>query len=152
MGRPAKAVGLKDGQMTNADQKARLDIEKMLKCGDSALEAPDELTPGQKKAYDWYKEKLEAAGVIGELHTFALVRLAVVVDRLNKLEQDARRKPDLIYDKDFISAQREYSRQFEKLCAEFCLTPQSMAKMSLAVMKTQEPKRQTLADILREGG
>lgn len=150
MGRPAKAINSQTGDMAKADQKARLDIEKILKGGESALDAPSELTPGQKTVYDYLKTKLESAGVIGELHTFALVRLSIAIDRLNRLEQDARKKPDLIYDKDFLSAQREYSRQFKELCSEFCLTPQSMAKMSLAVLKAETPQKKTLRDILSE--
>ena len=150
MGRPAKAMAVKDGAMVKEDQKARLDIEKILKCGESALDAPEELTPGQKSVYDYLNEKLSVTGVIGEIHSFALVRLAICIDRLNRLEQDARKKPDLIYNKDFISAQREYTRQFEKMCSEFCMTPQSMAKMSLAAMKVQAPEKKTLGEILQE--
>jgi len=150
MARPAKAVSVTSGVIKKEDKEARRAIENAIKGGGGELLVPpDDMTESQREIFMHIRDSLSAAQILGEIHVYALTRLAIIIDRLNYLEDKARKTPSLIYDKQFISAQHEYNTQFVRLCNEFCLTPQSMAKMAVSTVKAVS-KKQTLSSLLQD--
>lgn len=149
MGRPAKVLSAGSHAMTNADKAIRQEVEDTMRGDGDALVCPDYLTPDQRAIFEYLLDNLKDKRVLGNLDLYALTQLAIVTDRITQLEKDGNDNPELIYDKGFMAARRQYSNDFLKFCTEFCLSPQSRAKLSVTQVK--QTKQQSLMDMLSEG-
>ena len=147
MGRPAKSIAAKTGQITNAEKEGRAAVENMLKGGDD-LTPPDYLTASQVEIYYFILEQLEESKLLGQLDIFILSRAAVTIDRLKYMDQRASEDPELLFANPFRLAQAQASQEFFRCCNELCLSPQARAKLSISAVKSQEPKKKTLMDLI----
>lgn len=147
MARPAKSVTTKTGQIPKAEKEKRSKVEKVLKGGDD-LTPPDYLTPSQVDVYNFILGQLEESKLLGQIDVFILSRAAVTIDRLRYMDQRAAEEPDLLFSNNFRLAQSQASTEFFRCCNELCLSPQARAKLSISAVKSQEPKKKTLMDLI----
>lgn len=147
MARPAKSVATKTGQITKAEAAGRAAVEEMLRGGDD-LTAPDYLTDGQLEVYNFILGQLEESKMLGQLDVFILARAAVTIDRIQYLDKRAAEDPELLFANPFRQAQAQAASEFFRCCNELCLSPQARAKLSISAVKSQEPKKKTLMDLI----
>lgn len=147
MARPSKAVGANNKHLTKAEKDTRAKVEKTLKGGDD-LTPPSYLTKSQVEVYNFILGQLEESKLLGQIDVFILSRAAVIIDRLKYMDQRAAEDPDLLFDNSFRLAQSQASTEFFRCCNELCLSPQARAKLSISAVKSQEPKKKTLMDLI----
>ena len=147
MARPSKAVGANSKHLTKAEKDTRAKVEKTLKGGED-LTPPAYLTKSQVEVYNFILGQLEESKLLGQIDVFILSRAAVIIDRLKYMDQRAAEDPDLLFDNSFRLAQSQASTEFFRCCNELCLSPQARAKLSISAVKSQEPKKKTLMDLI----
>lgn len=138
MPRPAKAVNTISKHLTNDEKEERIAIENKLKGNDELLKPPDYLTDKQKYYFEFIKEQLAEAEILGNLDIFILSQTAICVDRIAEFEKKINENRNLLVNKAFMSAKDKYSKDFFRCCNELCLSPQSRAKLSLLNTEDQE--------------
>ena len=150
MGRPAKAIATKTGAITKEEQTQRLESEENLRGGADKLVPPDYLTESQVGVFNYVLSELEEAKVLGNLDLFALSQLSICVDRMQQIEQQVNENPDYLIDSKLMQTRDRYARDFLRLCNEFCMSPQSRAKLSISTVKAGKEKKKTLIELINE--
>ncbi len=150
MGRPAKAIAAKTAKISRDETEQRLQIEDQLRGKADKLVPPLYLTDSQVEIFNYILTELEEAKVLGNLDLFALSQLAICVDRMQQLEDQINNNEGLLLESKLMSARERYSRDFLRLINEFCMSPQSRAKLSISTVKPGQEKKKTLMDILNE--
>ena len=132
MARPAKSIDIQSGNIQNDIIQGRRDIENTLK-GDSAadVEPAFEISERQSAIFNKIKKMFDQVGLLGELDCYVLTEGAVVIDRLNQIEEYLNEHPGLPYDRDICNTRKEYMQNFFRICNELSLSPQSRAKMGI---------------------
>ena len=150
MARPAKAVAAKTAKISKEETEQRLQIEDQLRGKTDKLLPPLYLTEDQVNIFNYVLEELDEAKVLGNLDLFSLSQLAICVDRMQKIEDEINQDPVRMVDKNLMTTRDRYARDFLRLCNEFCMSPQSRAKLSISTIKPGQEKKKTLMDILNE--
>ena len=150
MGRPAKAVATKTAKISKDETEQRLQIEDQLRGDTDKLVPPLYLTEKQIEIFNYILTELETAKVLGNLDLFALSQLSICVDRMQQIEDQINQNMDLILESKLMSARDRYARDFIRLCNEFCMSPQSRAKLSISTVKPGQEKKKTLMELLNE--
>lgn len=139
MARPAKLVETQTRHNTKADIEKRKQTQDNLKGDVSNVKPPYSLSKEQKKIFNKIKNMFAKTELIGELDCYVLAEGAVVIDRLQQLEQMINSDPDLLIDKDVMSIRKGYTQDFFRICNELSLSPQARAKVgSIAATKDKE--------------
>lgn len=137
MARPAKSVELQSSHLTKQEITVRKNTENMLR-GSTAVRPPYHLTKAQKKIFRAILQAFLKADIAGELDAYILAEGAVVIDRLQQIEQKINDQPELLLDKDVMSIRKGYTQDFFRICNELSLSPQSRAKLgSIAAGKVR---------------
>ncbi len=150
MGRPAKAVAAKTAKISKDETEQRLQIEDKLRGGTDKLVPPLYLTDAQVEIFNYVLAELDEAKILGNLDLFALSQLSICVDRMQQLEKQINENIDLLLESKLMQAREKYSRDFLRLCNEFCMSPQSRAKLSISTVKPGQEKKKTLMELLNE--
>lgn len=150
MGRPAKAVAAKTAKISRDETEQRLQIEDKLRGGTDKLVPPLYLTDAQVEIFNYVLAELDEAKILGNLDLFALSQLSICVDRMQQLEKQINENIDLLLESKLMQAREKYSRDFLRLCNEFCMSPQSRAKLSISTVKPGQEKKKTLMELLNE--
>ena len=139
MARPAKLVETQTRHNTKADIEKRKRTQDNLKGDISNIKPPYPLSKEQKKIFNKIKNMFAKTELIGELDCYVLAEGAVVIDRLQQLEQMINGDPGLLIDKDVMSIRKGYTQDFFRICNELSLSPQARAKVgSIAATKDKE--------------
>lgn len=149
MARPAKARATKTGHTTRTEDEQRLATENQLRGNADKLLPPGYLTESQVDIFEFVLNELEEAKILGNLDVFALAQLAVCTDRLRKIEESVNQNIGLIENTKLMASRDRYAKDFLRLINEFCLSPQSRAKLSISALKPTE-KKKTLMDLINE--
>ena len=150
MARPAKAIAAKTAKISKDETEQRLQIEGQLRGKSDKLIPPLYLTESQVEIFNYVLTELDEAKVLGNLDLFALSQLAICVDRIQQIEKQINENTDLILENKFMQSRDRYARDFIRLCNEFCMSPQSRAKLSISTVKPGQEKKKTLMDLLNE--
>lgn len=150
MARPAKAIAAKTAKISKDETEQRLQIEDQLRGKSDKLIPPLYLTESQVEIFNYVLAELDEAKVLGNLDLFALSQLAICVDRIQQIEKQINENTDLILENKFMQSRDRYARDFIRLCNEFCMSPQSRAKLSISTVKPGQEKKKTLMDLLNE--
>lgn len=129
MARPTKSINVTTGHFTKEQIEARKEAEEKLKGNNDKVLPFDYLSREQKKIFKYLVKEMESSGVIGNLDVYVLNSAAICIDRLNNLEDQANKDPQLIFNNEFLKARKEYTNSFNKACSELCLSPTSRAKI-----------------------
>lgn len=150
MARPAKAIAAKTAKISKDETEQRLQIEDQLRGRSDKLLPPLYLTDEQVEIFNYVLEELNEAKVLGNLDLFALSQLSICVDRMQEIEKEINENKTMLLDKTLMQTRDRYSRDFIRLCNEFCMSPQSRAKLSISTVKPGQEKKKTLMELLNE--
>lgn len=150
MGRPAKAVATKTAKISKDETEQRLQIEDNLRGKADKLIPPLYLTDSQVEIFNYVLTELDEAKVLGNLDLFALSQLSICVDRMQQIEKSVNENPEIMIDTKLMQTRDRYARDFLRLCNEFCMSPQSRAKLSISTVKPGQEKKKTLMELLNE--
>lgn len=139
MARPAKPIELQTRHNTKEEIDRRKKAQDRMKGKAVNVKPPYALSKGQKKIFGKIKGIYEKCDVLGELDSYILAETAVVIDRLQQIEQMINDAPELLKDKDLMSIRKGYTQDYYRACNELGLSPQSRAKLSgLSAAKDKE--------------
>ena len=150
MPRPAKAIAAKTAKISKDETEQRLQIEDNLRGKSDKLIPPLYLTDSQVEIFNYVLAELEEAKVLGNLDLFALSQLSICVDRMQQIERQVNENPECMTDSKLMQTRDRYARDFLRLCNEFCMSPQSRAKLSISTVKPGQEKKKTLMELLNE--
>ena len=150
MARPAKAIAAKTAKISKDETEQRLQIEDQLRGRSDKLLPPLYLTDEQVEIFNYILEELNEAKVLGNLDLFALSQLSICVDRMQEIEKEINENKTMLLDKTLMQTRDRYARDFIRLCNEFCMSPQSRAKLSISTVKPGQEKKKTLMELLNE--
>lgn len=148
MARPAKSIKSQTGHITNAEEELRLLTEARVKGGSEKLVAPEELTDKQKEIFNYILSELKASEILGNLDIYVLKYAAIVMDRMDYMEQEISKDPTLLFDTKFMGTKDKYSKDFFRCCNELSLSPQARAKLSISNVNALKENRNPLIDAL----
>ena len=131
MARPAKSIDVQSGGISSETAQERRDIENKLKGESSEVVPTFELSERQTEIFNRIKSMFDKVGLLGELDCYVLTEGAVVIDRLNQIEEHLNERPDLLFDREICNTRKEYMQNFFRICNELSLSPQSRAKMGI---------------------
>ena len=150
MARPAKAIATKTGIITKEEEKQRQETEDRLRGNADKLVPPLYLTSEQVEIFNYILTELEEAKILGNLDLFALSQLSICVDRMQEIERMVNEDKNYLADNKMMQTRDRYARDFLRLCNEFCMSPQSRAKLSISTIKPGQEKKKTLMELLNE--
>ena len=149
MARPCKSAKvLTDKSQTKAEIDARIEMENAIGGGADKLKAPSWLTDSQKKIFRETVTALKSADILRNPDVHILAEFAWSLDMKIQVEKEMNNTPQLKYAKNALSALDKFTKTFFRCCNELCLSPQSRAKLSISAVKSQEPKKKTLMDLI----
>ena len=143
MGRPAKSVYAKSGEITKEDFESRKYVEDELRGNVNDIEnPPDYLSDLAKKIYRKLFTKLKDSKVIGTLDGPLLAETATVMahliidnNRMNEAYESSKDDKTINLIRSRITS---LQRSFFRCCNELCLSPQSRSKLSIAISNTDD--------------
>ena len=139
MGRPAKSVKVATGARSAEEVAIRQEIEETLRGGPGKPEPPEWLNEDQRALFLRIVTQYMDADILAALDAVSLAQFCVAVDRLQYIETEINRDPDLLNNREFMNARRGYESTMWRGCTEFCLSPQARAKIgSLAAARLRD--------------
>lgn len=148
MARPAKLIETQSRHNTKNEVEKRKKAEEMLR-GTGTSSPPYPLSNNQLDIFNRIKFVYEDTNLLGELDGFILAEAAVVIDRLQQLEQMINNNSSLLLDNDVMRIRKEYTQNFFRICNELSLSPQSRAKIGSIALSKNEEKNDVLLKILK---
>lgn len=139
MGRPAKSVKVATGARSAEEVAIRKEIEETLRGGPGMPVAPEWLNAAQAALFDQIVSQYMDADILAALDAVSLAQFCVAVDRLQYIETEINKNPELLNNREFMNARRGYESTMWRGCTEFCLSPQARAKIgSLAAARLRD--------------
>lgn len=138
MARPAKPAGTGTGIYRKEILDARKKAEAAMKGDPIVLKSPAYLSDSQKRLYRRIVRMLEKAGTLGKIDTFILEQTVIAIDRLQSLNVKQNENPELITDRDVLSAINAQTKIFFRGCNELGLSPQARAKLGIIAAQKEE--------------
>lgn len=148
MGRPAKITGTKTGKIGKQETAERAEVEDRLRGDDENICPAYELTDSQRKIFDFIRQQLQDASVLGVLDVYVLTVTAVSIDRVSNIDVMLNQDATLIMRKEYYTARGKYMADFWRGCNELCLSPQARAKIGIAAAAAAAKKEDPLAKML----
>lgn len=154
MARPCKSAKLlTECSQTKDEIAAREKTESSLRGNAAAVRAPSYLTERQKKIFRKVKDLLSAAEVLGEGDEHIISRFAVAAERLEYIEDQINKNPNLLLEQKLMTAKGRYTQDFYRACNELSMSPQSRAKMgNLLLAKKSDEADPLLAALAVDTG
>jgi P27 family predicted phage terminase small subunit len=128
------------GKISKEDKNARINNENIIKGKDDLLVAPDSLNENQKAIFNYIVEQLRASKILGNLDIYILITASISIERLQYIESEINKHPDMLSDPKFMSSKEKYAKDFFRACNELCLSPQSRAKLANANVQASKPE------------
>ncbi len=148
MGRPAKSSVVKSRKISKEAKKKLVETEQKLKGENDKLVPQKHLNKRQKEIFSYILNELSDKNILGNLDLFVLNQTAIVIERLEQLDKQVNKSKEVVQNSTFKATREMYTKDFFRCCNELCLSPQSRAKLSIAVASPENKK--TLMDILNE--
>lgn len=149
MARPAKPIELQSRHNTKAEISKRKKVQDQLKGSAVNVKPPYPLNKEQKKIFSRIKKAYEKSDILGELDCYIIAEAAVVIDRMQQLEQMINNDPGLLTDKDVMSIRKGYTQDYLRVCNELGLSPQSRAKLSGLTAAKEREENDPLLQLLQ---
>jgi P27 family predicted phage terminase small subunit len=132
MGRPSKSANLHQARTESKDEmNKRIEAENKLRGNADKIKPSSRLNANQKKIFEFIVSELEASKLLGNLDFHFLETGVIAIDRLQAIEKMINQDFELIYNRELMSAKKQYTTDFFKFCQEACLSPQARAKMGI---------------------
>lgn len=150
MARPAKAVSLRSGHVTEEERRIRQEEESRLRGKDDRIKPPEDLNENQRQIFEYVVEELAESGVLGNLDVFVLSAFAKAVDRIGTIEGMVEENPALLSNSALMGTKAKYMQDFWRGCNELCLSPQARAKIGSLSLQAQAAEKNPILEILNE--
>jgi P27 family predicted phage terminase small subunit len=151
VGRPSKNVIVSSKNLTKEEKQTRKQTEEKIKGASDKITPPTSLTVKQKKFFKAVVKELKPSGILSNLDVYILAAFAVAKDRLDYIEKLINEKPELLLDKNLMSAKDKYSKDFFRCCSELSLSPQSRAKLGTINLQAKKDEEDPLLKLLAGG-
>ena len=148
MARPAKSVHVRTGHMTKEEISTRAAKEEVLKGKGGSIKPTMRLTAAQKKIFRRILGFFADAELLGEADSYIITNAAVIIDRMQQLDALINATPDLLADRETISARSHYQQAFARVCNELCLSPAGRAKIGTLTLGAAKEKDDPLLKAL----
>ena len=153
MARPTKSAKLlHECSQTKEEIRKRIDTEEKLKGKSDKIKPSSYLTKKQRAIFKNIVTELENAGILGNLDVYLLNQMSITIDRLQELEMLINKDIKLSFNPDIIRARNAYSRDFQRLCNELSLSPQSRAKFGNINLQKEQEQGDPLLKLLKGAG
>jgi phage terminase small subunit len=149
MARPSKAVGAMSKHLTKEEKMSRLEQESRLKGSSDNISPSYYLIDRQAELFDWLVSEMEASGMLSNLDSPNLSAFAFALAQLEHVNDMINRNPDNLFDKSVLQARGQLIKEVQRFTNEFCLSPQSRAKMGNANIAAKEKEKDPLLNALR---
>ena len=130
MARPTKAVTTSARNISKEERLRREEAEAALRGNADKLTPSDYLNDEQAAIFEYIRDELLKAGIIGNLDIFILEHTAIAIDRLTQIDKAINEDPALMGDSAYISARDKIAKEFFRCCNELSLSPQARAKIA----------------------
>lgn len=149
MARPCKSAKLlTECSQTKEEIAAREATEKALRGDGLAVKPPKYLKARQKKIFQAVVNLLSAAEVLGEGDEYIISRFAISAERLEYIETQINKDPELLFDQRLMASKGKYTQDFYRACNELSMSPQSRAKMGNLMLAKKEAGEDPLLEAL----
>lgn len=149
MARPAKPATTSAGKVSKAEKAQRIKAEEQMRGAAISAKAPNDLTASQKALYRTIVSGMEDAGTLGKLDVYVLKAAVISIDRINYINKAINESPELLTDKDVMSALKTQTTIFFRACSELGLSPQARAKLGIIAAQKAEPE--PLKELMLDG-
>lgn len=149
MARPATSIETAAGHRTKKEKSIRLNIQDKLAGEKMRLKYPANLTTNQKKIYKWLFTNLSCTGFLSELDTETMRNAAVVIDRLNAIDNTINESVENLTDRSMVQVRDVYYKQYLNVCKELCLSPAARAKMGTLAVNNALDETDPLMEALK---
>lgn len=150
MARPCKNINLISKHLTKEEKEKRQESEAQLKGRADNINPPDYLNKNQVNLFNYIKSELEESKLLSNLDVYILSNCVIAIDRLQLIESKINKNPNLLMQKQLMSAKEKYTKDFYRSCNELSLSPQSRAKLANINLQAKQDKADPLLRVLRE--
>ncbi len=151
MAKPNVSVKVTSKMMSRKDKRIREEVEDSLKGKPLSCRVPKTLNVGQRKVYRWLFKLLAPSDMLSELDVKTLANAAIIINRLDRIDEMINAKENNLFDKTLLAARKEYFNQYLQICKELCLSPSARAKMGTLAVNKSKMEADPLLKIL-DGG
>jgi P27 family predicted phage terminase small subunit len=115
----------------------------------------DDITPSyylderQQEVFDWLVSELEASDMLSNLDSPNLSAFAFALVQLEHCNDMINRNPNNLFDKQLMSSREKLVKEVQRYTNEFCLSPQSRAKVGNANIQKKEKATDPLLTALK---
>ena len=149
MVRPSKSVEVMSKHLTKEEIRIRSENQDIVKGNSDNIVPSQKLNENQEKLFDFIIDELKASNILSNLDRFILTKCVISIERLQYIENIINKKPQVMMNKDLMSAKDKYDKDFYRCCNELCLSPQSRAKISNINQSVKDKEEDPLLKALR---
>lgn len=149
MVRPSKPLEVTSKHFTKKEIQERKEQADRLKGSSDNITASYYLVDRQAEVFEWLVQEMSASGILTNLDSVALSAYAFAIVQFENLNDMANRNPDNLFDKNFLQARNQFIQELKRYDTEFCMTPQSRAKMVNATVNKKEKEKDPLLAALK---
>jgi phage terminase small subunit len=151
MARPSKALGAMSKNLTKEERMLRQEQETRLKGASDNITPSYYLIDRQAELFDWLVSEMEASNMLSNLDSPNLSAFAFALAQLEHVNDMINRNPNNLFDKAVLQARGQLIKECQRFTNEFCLSPQSRAKMGNANIQAKEKAQDPLLKALQGG-
>lgn len=151
MARPSKALGAMSKNLTKEERMLRQTQEDLLRGADDNIAPSYYLVDRQLEIFEWLVEEMEASKMLSNIDSPNLSAFAFALTQLEHINDMINRNPDNLFDKAVLQARAQLIKETQRFTNEFCLSPQSRAKMGNANIAKKEKAQDPLLKALSGG-
>ena len=153
MARPTKSAKvLHQCSQTKAELQKRIETEDKLRGKTDRIKPDAYLTKKQKDIFNNIVNELNNAGILGNLDVYLLNQMSITIDRLQELEKIINKDITMSFNPDIIRSRNSYSKDFQRLCNELSLSPQSRAKFGNINLQKEQEQGDPVLKLLKGAG
>lgn len=149
MARPSKALGTMSKHLSKEEIQQRSEQETRLRGGNDNITPSYYLDERQQEVFEWLTSELEASNMLSNLDSPNLSAFAFALVQLEHCNDMINRNPNNLFDKQLMSSREKLVKEVQRYTNEFCLSPQSRAKVGNTNIKVKEKEQDPLLKALR---
>lgn len=149
MGRPNIPVDTNSRKFSNVEKAIRKDTEQRLQGASDDIRPAEYLNERQLEIFYNLLDEMHGANILSNLDAANLSAYAFALTQMEDINQMINDNPDKMYDKPFIMYRKQIIGELQKFTSEFCLSPQSRAKMGNLSLLNKEKKSDPLLNVLK---
>jgi phage terminase small subunit len=147
--RPSKPINANNKHLTKKEILERSEQENRLKGNSDNVTPSYYLVDRQEEVFNWLVSEMSASGILSNLDSVALSAYSFAIVQFENLNDMANRNPENLFDKQFLQARNQFIQELKRYDTEFCMTPQSRAKMGNATITKKEKEQDPLLKALK---